>query len=282
MKIIWFDDYGLQDIPGGTQQTNHIIIKYGHQLGFDIVEYRPHQIEELKDENGLFILNGITRLRPKNLNWILENKPYIRYEHDYWAKTHIARHPKLFENAILNIFLSPLHYEEHKHLTDNYVLQPSPVENFRLLPNIARRDNVCLSVGRADFHKGTHLVVEYAKERPYLKFEFYGWYPNDIVRKNIDVLPNCRRYHAVPNQLMPQIYASARYFIHLPTCKEAFGRTVLEAKLSGCQLILNQNIGATSYDWDWDNYEEIQRRNEGSPALFWDRIERILDDKTNW
>lgn len=72
---------------------------------------------------------------------------------------------------------------------------------------------------------------------------------------------------------LPEIYNRARTFAHLPKWIEPMGRTVVEAALCGCELVLNDRVGVTSYEpQDWQEPRRVQHNAE----LFWSDLEGAL------
>ena len=87
-------------------------------------------------------------------------------------------------------------------------------------------------------------------------------------------LGGIRHRDRLPYEEMPNTFNRAKVFVHLPEWKEPMGRTVIEAALCGCHLVLNENVGATSFAFedirDPDNYE-------GSVDEFWTTVESVMD-----
>lgn len=46
--------------------------------------------------------------------------------------------------------------------------------------------------------------------------------------------------------------------------------------MCGCKPIVNDNVGCLSYDWNYDDFEEVKARLKAAPRLFWDKIEELL------
>ena len=75
------------------------------------------------------------------------------------------------------------------------------------------------------------------------------------------------------NDSLPEIYNRAKTFAHLPRWTEPMGRTVVEAALCGCDLVLNDRVGVTSYEsQDWREPARVQTNAE----LFWSELEDAL------
>jgi hypothetical protein len=47
--------------------------------------------------------------------------------------------------------------------------------------------------------------------------------------------------------------------------------------LCGCELDLNKNIGAMSYDWDYSDYEEVKMHLQ-SEEKFWKEVENAISN----
>jgi hypothetical protein len=75
---------------------------------------------------------------------------------------------------------------------------------------------------------------------------------------------------------MPEKMSEYSGFIHLPNWTEPFGRVVMEAYLSGCELIVNDKIGAMSFDWDYSDYDEVKDKLQSSVKKFWQVVESYL------
>jgi hypothetical protein len=75
-----------------------------------------------------------------------------------------------------------------------------------------------------------------------------------IVGRNtgvIESLPKSIVYlgEKTPSQLS-EIYNRTQKFVHIPKWQEPSARTVVEAALCGCELILNENVGVLSFGYD--------------------------------
>jgi glycosyltransferase involved in cell wall biosynthesis len=70
---------------------------------------------------------------------------------------------------------------------------------------------------------------------------------------------------------LPELYNRARIFAHLPEWYEPMGRTVVEAALCGCELVLNERVGVASYPRsEWSDASTIERNGR----RFWQELER--------
>jgi len=170
-----------------------------------------------------------------------------------------------FINSIANIYVSPMHREVTNQVLGlgdlNRSIVVNPIINTgdfynRNLP----RDIDYLFVGVLSEAKGfENLRREYSDKNlvivgdihPGVKLDFGNY---------LGKLP----YSDIPN-----VMSRAKNFVFLPRWPEPQGRVVVEAALSGCNLIVNENVGAMSFPFDIAEPSNIQQ----SASLFWDELE---------
>jgi glycosyltransferase involved in cell wall biosynthesis len=75
----------------------------------------------------------------------------------------------------------------------------------------------------------------------------------------------------VPYDRIPEYMNRAKNFVFLPRWPEPQGRVVVEAALCGCNLITNENVGATSFPFDIGRSENFQN----ATGEFWDAVEHL-------
>lgn len=218
--------------------------------------------------------------------------PYIFYSHDYWPMCQYklfypmqekCKHCKslpytrqLLLNSIFNIFLSPLHLEAWSYaipeLKDHpHYLHVSPVDTelFQPIEGVKRIPNSVLGVNSLVRFKGASKVLEYVRAHPEFVFTFVGAKDEDI-----NLPSNAHFYGYVANSTLPEFYSQAEYFIHLPINPQPCERSAIEARLCGVpKLILNENVGVTSYPEFSLPIGEFRTWIKNSPKRFWDRIE---------
>lgn len=303
MKIGWVADLTIEENRGGGQQTNHEMVISGRERGHTIDYITPKNwkilLANIDKESfrydlfryDLLILNRTMAFSADTKRLMISrSRRYVRYEHDYdsvWADPLCHQ---ICEKALLNIFLSPLHYKVfNRYYMNKYgvgldnkkvYLQPSPVVGFKEsgFSGVERIKNTVIWAGNLHKFKGIDNVIKYASERKDLKFDFYllKSMSQPAYIKLIRNLENASIIDEIAGrEEMNRAYASHEYFIHLPVWAEPFGRTVLEAYLSGCKLITNSQVGMMSYGWDLENYNKIVEINNKSCSNFWDRIEGL-------
>ena len=273
MKVLWISDFSVKDHKGGAQQTNDMMIKYGRKLGHTIKLATGGSVVESKQRYDVVILNNITKYAKSEIERLVDSYFCIRYEHDYWVA---SNYPELFGMVKHNIFLSKLHKEKveekAKVKIKNYSLVPSPIDVKKFVPKGKKERNSVLWAGNFCEDKGSKLFLSHVKDNPGFKFYVAGWGTDIPLLKDNE---NVEYLGELNTEELIKMYQKVEYFYHRPQWDEAFGRGVIEAYLCGCNLLVNDNIGALSWDWDYGNYDEI-KKNVQSEDKFWKIIENEL------
>ena len=268
IRILWVADYSVKHNKGGAQQTNQEMIKYGRSKGVYIKTiYKDEPIPEKLDYDAI-ILNNVTQFCTEDLEKLLDTGKCIRYEHDYWVAENM---PEMYKKCRHTIFLSPLHKKtaENKcgYKIENSSLVPSPIDVgvFKVDDSVEREKGSVCCMGNLVKDKGSESLLEFIDSNQNMKFYIAGWgeeVEEFKKRDNVEFLGELDRKQIV------KVYQKCEYFYHRPLWNEPFGRTVVEAFLCGCHLLLNDSVGAISWDWDYSNYEEI-KKNVQSQNNFW-------------
>lgn len=272
-KILWISDYSVKQNKGGAQQTNSEMIKAGRKLGHTIRLVTYDSVMPSADSYDLIVINNITKFDKGLIDDLVASGKCVRYEHDHWVA---ENYPELYKKVNKTIFLSPLHKEsiEDKigYKVKNYEIIPSPIDSkvFKISED-SKEANSVIIVGNLCEDKGLVNLLEYARENPQLKFYAVGWGSGV---EELKTLENIEYIGELDRKDLIKYYQRCEYFYHRPVWKEPFGRTVIEAYLCGCSLLVNSNVGAVSWDWDYSNYNKI-KKNVQSQSNFW----KVLEDE---
>jgi glycosyltransferase involved in cell wall biosynthesis len=290
MRIIWIADFSTTDRSGGAQLTNKRMIDYGReQLKLDIVEVNlknANSLEDLLDDkNNFYIINNYVNLYQQIPYLIgkLTTRKYIRYVHDYdsvYGTIPFRIIHDMFKNALLNIFLSPLHLRITKESNINvgqaYII-PSPVDidRFEAKAREPRQSGTIIYAGEIDTHKGINNIINFALMNPDKKLDIYGWFGNkELLRQ----LPKNVEYKKPVNyDELPDLYCKYDYAIHLPVWYEPFGRSIAEQFYTGCRVITNDMVGFMSYMEKGMAYNELKTMITNAPRVFWSKVKESYD-----
>ncbi len=175
---------------------------------------------------------------------------------------------KLYGAARAAVFVSPMQGRLIESvidvpLPDTVILSRPQIDTSLFRPLEIERDIDVLSVGTINEAKGYDSLIErFGPDR--LTFVGPNWLDEPIQGTWLGPMAY---------EELPEIYNRARTFAHLPKWIEPMGRTVVEAGLCGCELILNDRVGVTSYEpQDWRDPSRVQVNAE----LFWSDLEDAL------
>ena len=290
MKVLFIHDFTVEQWLGGAQLEINWFMEIGRRKGHECKLITPENYS--RDEvasAGLVIFNNVSRFQVEELNWISKQKPFITWTHDYtlahWTlKISTAEKAEcalnLLKNSLCNIFLSPLHAHEYQRLVNledaTNLIMASPI-NVDLFQDLKlERDIDFLFAGRLSPPKGVLNVLVTAAANPNKNFYFAGSGPlQEIMREKAS--SNCKILGEVPYAKMPELYSRAKFFIYLPEWADPFAQVAVQAKLCNCNLIINQNVGAASYDWFFYENEKIRQLLRKVPFKGWEKIHEIYN-----
>lgn len=240
---------------------------------------RGHAVEEVTTKNfapherlRLAILGNLQTFRLWQVPALLGAR-FVYFSQDTNVVPAIQQ--SLFDGARAVFFCSPLHRD---YFAQKFQVDPSKIT---LIPTLfdpekfapSAKEPVTVHLGRLSAPKGIDSVLQHAARNPDREYRIYGPRESGL---ELQLPANVTVHDAVPRDEVARILARALAYIHLPRWTEAFGRTVIEAALSGCSLIVNRNVGACSYDWDLSDREALVRELTLGPTRFWEKVEQAL------
>ena len=281
IKIAWIADFLIENYrAGGAQYTNDRMIREGKKRGYEIIMVTPDKVSD--EVYDLYIVNNIRNFETDYLLDIINNRKYIKWEHDYWVVgTKGEKSPllKLLDNSLINLFMSKLQIEECERRMNmkipraNYILSPIDTDTFFMDASIKKDKNLAIWTGHdIPDNKGFIALLNYAKQRPELKIKAFGKfkkYNNKNTPTNVEIIGE------VFQKDFADWLKKAQYVIALPNWIEPTGRSIMEGLLCGCTLIVNNNIGFLHEDIDFSDYEQVKNAVQ-TEGKFWDLIEGVV------
>lgn len=171
----------------------------------------------------------------------------------------------LYGSARAAVFVSPMQRRLAEQVLDAelprcVLYAPPTIDTDRFRPLGLERDIDVLYVGTINEAKGyDNLIERFGASR----LTFAG--RNALGREVEGTYLGPRPYEE-----LPELYNRARTFAHLPRWNEPMGRTVVEAALCGCELVLNDRVGATSFpEADWRDPARVRTNAD----RFWGGLE---------
>lgn len=302
MKVLFLHDTS-QDYLGGAELSNQKVIDAGKAFGMDIDYDQLKDFRALKEslpKYDLLIVSNIVlcKFEMELIDLILDSGiPYVKYEHDYGFcqlrnvycfvnkdvgnccnPNRYKAYSKLHANALLNVFLSELHYKifrnEYGACVDKHLIFPSPID-VENIEDSAEKEDIVTFVGDLSFKKGGENLIEYAQENPNKKIQVFGEYQLQKERTE-NVLIKGKRSNAEVLKAL----SKSKYFFFKPVWLEPFGRVAAEAFLSGCKMLVNDRVGALTYDYFPKDKADAHEQIKNAPNLFWESILKELKSGT--
>lgn len=175
---------------------------------------------------------------------------------------------KSFTNSKANIYVSPLHQK-----ISSKILQIDDSKKSIILRPIINVQKFYNSNVERDIENLFVGVISEAKGLQQMREQFSG---KELILVG-DIHPNVKLDFGtylgkLSYDQIPLLMNRAKNFIFLPRWPEPQGRVVVEAALTGCKLIVNENVGALSFPFDLSNPENVQ----DSERIFWEEIESAM------
>lgn len=277
MKIVWLNDFRLKqgkedngvDLHGGgAEATIDLFMQEGKRRGHDIKILTPQTYNKEDIEKAeLIILSNTkmslkrTQFHPADIDWIVENKKFIKLEHD--ATFCIFRnvqcddlceviecspfwHRKMFRKSSMNVFLSPLQLNLHKKFfkkelsDDKTVCVPPCIKKsiFAPSPTAVIKGTYCV-IGAIYGGKGIEDILDQYEELG-KNLRFIGKISdpklaNKIVQAGHTIVP------PVPYEDMPKIIQKYEYCIISRRIKKQNNRGEYLVREDGSQIFNYMN-----------------------------------------
>lgn len=311
MKINYVSQINPSLYDGGGEQTDRKLIEAGRARGHEIkiAAAWPAMKKDMFADPDLNILSNIynqpaahKRLPSALIHRIIDEQPFIHIDNAYvdvcdlpylpcngntdghscrWkmnlgAQSHrlFKRHGcmaktsrRMYTRSLLNVFVSPLHLRTIKQILgpnaigNSFVVKPT-IDTSVFFDRRLDRDIENLFVGALTEAKGMENI----------KHAFPDGNIVLVGPKGLGANPDFgHQVGKVDHALIPLYMNRARNFIFLPRWPEPMGRVIVEAALCGCKLIINENAGAATFDFDLRQPGHL----EGATDEFWLQVEEV-------
>jgi len=255
MNVAWLHDLGNAD---GT--------KGGAELTMDEFAAAKPKGVHIDPEAETVVIGNCVTISPEIIP-SLEGKRVVRYHHDLARSEHPELRLWLDINAE-HIFTSPLHRERYGVAWDHverecHIIPPAlRLDRFRLNREARRsckREGTVTIGSWQNPGKGGFLLSSWLMRNEQTA-DCYGhgaFAPQG---------PHIQHFGSYSHDELPAILHAYETFAFLPTAVEPFGRCAVEAWASGCQMVVNDLLGARYF------MEEDPNALETAAADFWDLI----------
>ena len=290
-KIVFVADLFVEDYVGGAELTTQALIDEC-PLPHEKIKSKDITLSLLQEGVDKFwIFGNFAQLNPELIPTIIGNIKYTVLEYDY--KYCKYRSPEKHEAAVskscdcqdqLNGKLISAFYYGSQGLW--WMSEAQKEWYLNLFPFLKEKDNIVLS---SVFSKETLGKFKLLRENTKSKnINREGWIVlgSDSWVKGANTAKkwcedNNKKHEVVwniPYDAMLAKLSIAEGFVYLPKGKDTCPRMVIEAKLLGCKLELNDNVQHSSESWfDTDNIASIEEYLFAAPTLFWNGVKSMMD-----
>lgn len=277
-KVAWVQDNFM--LGGGAELSNQLVIRVGIDCGYLIDLVIPSMdcatIGELLSRSDVIIFNNIFGFAGEQIQTFLksiysERKPYVKYEHDHRELGRPEFSRRLFQNSILNVFLSPVHLKNHKQRlgVDGICLPLAiDVDHFKPVEGVGRKKGTAIICNVRNFKKWENLQ-KYINDHQEIQFTIMAK-DSQIQGANVTVK------EMIPYDQMPRLYSEFEYVVHILDGWGAGERVIFEGALCKCKIIANERVGHMSWGKDLTRVDDLRDWLTLAPYAFWKEIERKL------
>ncbi len=260
MKVAWLADLSNTDGSGiGGAEMTAAEFAAAAPKGVQIVYVPKDRLELARDCDVACVFN--VALYPPETKSALSGRRVVRYFNDVAKHGDAGLTRWLVGNATC-VFTSPLHADRFPWFNGNrpgFHLIPPPVDLKPFVEARKRsqgRSGACSVAPWRGWGKNPWLTQQWARENGPVDFFGGGQLapPGSV---------------PVPYEQMPDLLARYKTFVYLPSALEPFCRVAAEAYAAGCEVVVNNLVGARHY-----LSEERIGEVDSSRETFWKLVTR--------
>lgn len=248
-NIVYISDFFDTDVQGGAELNDAELIKILSENNYLVLKIKSHEvtIDFLKQNNNhFFIISNFINLSVDCKDYLTDLK-YIIYEHDH--KYLKKRNPLFYKN-----FKAPSHeivnYFFYKN-AQKIICQSSYHE--KILKNNLNLKNVSNVSGNLWSVETLEKIRKFSKNK---KEEKCSILDSNIIHKNTSgaikyCLNKKLEYELIKGPYIEFLNSMSKNnkFVFFPKSPETLSRVVVEARMLGCSVVVNQMIGASYEEW---------------------------------
>jgi len=253
-KIYFISDFFASELAGGAELVDDQLINYLEGRGHTVEKVRSFDTDKIKEtfqEDVYYIISNFVGMS-EQVKKDMQSKRYSIYEHDH--KYLVTRDPSVFEGlkapdiAIINRDF----YKESQNVFCQSKKHKEVVENNLELPNII---NLGCTLWSPEEIASLEKALGTPKTKPAAVLK-----SSTATKGQLEASEYCKEneieFEAIGdlsyNEFLSEL-AKFENLVFFPSVLESFSRLAVEARILGCKLITNQNLGCTSEDWFREN-----------------------------
>ena len=286
-NCIFIADLFAEDYAGGAELTTEALIEASPH---PVIKKRAHDLdikfmEAHKDD--VWVFGNFATIDFNLIPTIVANLKYVVLEYDYKFCLYrsIEKHEHetgtqcdCHNNQIGKIVSAFYHAADHvfwmsEGQRDRYF------DRFPFLTD--RRNTVLTSVFNKTFFNFITSFDQNAKREGWIVLGSKSW-----IKGAEDAIEWCQengKQHEVvwdlPYEKMLQRLSTSEGFVYLPRGGDTCPRMVIEAKLLGCQLHLNDHVQHANEKWFLGSPDDVCSYLKGRPDMFWGHVNKIIQNE---
>ena len=290
-EVIFVADLFVEDYNGGAELTSEALIQ---ESPFKVQKIHSRDVDMSTLQQGVskfWIFGNFSQMNPELIPSIVGNLKYTILEYDY--KFCRYRSPEKHKAS------TGLECDCHEQMNGKlisaffygakamwWMSEAQKHEYFKRFPFLAEKDNFVLSSVFSKQTLGTLKALKASLQDEEKK----GWIvlgSNSWIKGADDAKKWCEdngKEHEIvwnlPYDKVLAKLASAEGFVYLPKGNDTCPRMVIEAKLLGCKLHVNDYVQHAKEEWfATDDVEEIHEYLFSAPETFWATVKSIVEYK---
>jgi hypothetical protein len=280
MDYIFVSDFFADQVTGGAELTTEAFLEGRDNV--KRVNSSEINIDFIKDNlDKYWIFGNFSGMDLNLIPTIINNLKYFIIEYDYKFCKYRSEHKhEVLEgscnckNEPIGKMISAFYHGSEKI----FWMSNSQKENyFKKFPFLKSNDNFTISSAFTKDSLKTLKNITCKSDGKYLILNSNSWIKNTKDSVNY-AKENNLKYKLISNlsykDMLNEI-ASSEGLIFLPSGYDTCPRLVIEAKILGCKLILNNNVQHKEEAW-FNSKESIIRYLENRQDVFWSEIEKSV------
>lgn len=285
-QIVFVSDMFVEDYVGGAELTSEALIT---SSPFKVHKLHSREVTQELLQNGtdkFWIFGNFTQLNSQLIPSIVGNLRYsiLEYDYKYCRYRSPEKHqestktpcdcPEQINGKLVSAFF-------HGAMSLWWMSESQQEHYLQKFPFLQTNYNHVLS---SVFDDRTLVTLKVLREATTTKSGWIVLGSNSWVKGAQAAEQWCKdagvQYEVVwnlPYEELLKKLASAEGFVYLPQGMDTCPRMVIEAKLLGCKLELNDNVQHKDEEWFNASVEDIEGYLYASRKLFWDDIKTSMD-----
>ncbi len=284
--VVFVADMFAEDYPGGAELTTEVLI---NSSNLSVAKVRSSQLTMEILSSGVdkyWIFTNFSSMNPELIPAIIANLRYsiVEYDFKYCKYRSPEKHLAIESEACnchesnLGKMISAFFYGSQSL----FWMSDKQRERYeKIFPFLARKNSKLLSsVFSPEFFKFVSDNVENKKEDVYLIVGSDSW-----IKGVEDSIAYCNennlKYDVISglsHEDLLRKMSQSKGMVFLPRGGDTCPRTVIEAKLLGCELVINDNVMHKDESWfATDNIRETVEWLMSGPSRFWTEINREIN-----